>query len=201
MTANRDLIVTANTTADELGALCAELAHGLLQRITEAQGGLAAARPERIGTRGVSLADPTAVSAMRGLDLAAAHRNELEHCIGRARTAIHRALDIAAGYPEPREPDAGARAALSRLNDHSDPGCESCARVAGPAGGPRWEPPDARLDGHRTDACGALDRAMWLCRWCHDAVRRWGRLPTLAELERHHDGKRVPWPADVERPA
>jgi hypothetical protein len=198
VTANRDVIHTANATADDLSHLCTHLAHGLLQRLAEAEAGPAAARADRTSARGALLADPTAVAAMRGLDLAAAHRAELERCIGRARTAIRRALEIAAGYPEARAPDPGVATALARANDRADPGCESCARITGPAGVPRWEPPIGPLC---TDVAGALPEPARLCRWCWDAVSRWGRLPTVEELARHHDGRRVSWPDDVERPA
>jgi hypothetical protein len=114
---------------------------------------------------------------------------------------VRQALDLARLYPEPRVADAADRAALARLNDRDpEPGCDSCARVVDAQGRRRWEPIDGRL-ANPTTVGGVLDQPVWLCRWCYDACRDWRRLPTLEEVTRRAEGQRVPWPADVPRPA
>lgn len=201
---DRNLPTFAHETADRLGELCAALDHGALGRMAQARTGVPAARYDRTGGRTDLVADPTASSAIAlvemGQEAAAAHRREIERMVIRARGCLDRALQLVALYPEARTASEADRLALARLNHRAEPGCESCARVEGPAGGPRWEPIDSRLAGP-TDVAGRLAEPKALCRWCHDCVSRWGRLPSERELERHHDGKRVGWPADVPPPA
>jgi hypothetical protein len=199
---NRALAALATVTAPDLAELCAAFHAGLGQRLTEAEAGPAASTTDRGGRSGwATHADPTAVAALAGLgfDLAVAHRHELDRCLRDARARIRRALRIAAAYPPPHPAGVADRLALGRANSRP-PGCESCARLRNPAGDIRWEPLDGRLAGP-TDAGGRLPAPVGLCRWCNDRVRMWGRLPTPDELERHHRGSHVPWPADVERPA
>jgi hypothetical protein len=106
--------------------------------------------------------------------------------------------EIVGRYPAPHRATAIDRRSLIKENT-KDPCCESCARITGPDGGSRWEP--VRPASLRPSTVGErLDTPMWLCTWCYSTTRRWGRLPTPKELERHHRGSIVPWPLDVPRP-
>lgn len=193
-----ELSSLANRAADALNLLCMDLAHGLADRIWEAEEGLSAGSLEA-GHSGGSYADPTAVAALKGPDVARRDRLELERLLRRLVSSAVRAADIAAAYPEAHVADDRTRRLLERLNGAKAQGCESCARLATPDGLPRWEPTDVRRDGPTT-VFGRLEAPMWLCSWCADRVQQWGRLPTPGELEAHHAGKRVAWPSDVERP-
>lgn len=170
---------------------------GLLQRISEAEGGLRAGRFEPMGSPG-SHSDTTASWALRGTDMAGQHRVELAQSMGRAQRALMEALSIASLYPPPRIADDEDRAALARINGR-EPCCENCAQLRLRDGMARWEPIDSRL-AEATTVGGRLVEPALLCVWCVERTRAWGRLPNAEELARHHDGRRVPWPADVERP-
>lgn len=116
-------------------------------------------------------------------------------CTAAAKTT--EALQILKNYPPAHVATAEDRRALG-LGD--GPWCTSCAGTPGPDGSPRREPIRADLTGP-TDVGGRLDVPVYLCGWCYGCVRDWGRVPTPAEVERHHTVGRVPWPADVPKPA
>lgn len=197
---NRQIAHAAHAAADDLGELCAAIDHGLLARIVEAEAGPPAGRFDRSSARGGGAgSDPTGDAALRRVDASGAHRAELARCVLRARGAIRRARQLAAGYPEARAAGAGERAELARVNGRGEPGCGSCARLQVAPGVPRWEPRDSRFAGP-TSVAGRLAGPMVLCVWCHDRVAQWGRLPTVDELEAHHEGRRVRWPTDVPQP-
>jgi hypothetical protein len=190
-----ELICYLHDTAE---ALRAALYGGVLQRMADAEGGLTAGRFEALGSAS-DHGDTTASWALRGTGMAAGHRGELANALGAATTALRRALSVAALYPPPHPADDADRAALERINGR-EPCCESCARLRRPDGTPRWEPIDSRLM-EATTVGGRLAEPLLLCVWCVERTRAWCRLPTVAELERHHAGQRVPWPDDVERSA
>lgn len=197
---DRNLARFAHETADLFGRFCAAVDHGALGRFNDAAKGIPATRFDRAGGSGNTVADPTgndAVAAVEfGTEAAVAHRHELERMVIRARAAVERAMQLVDAYAA-HEPDESARRVVARLNTRGEPGCASCARVDGPRGGPRWEPVH---HAGATDVNGRLPEAMWLCRWCRDCVRDWGRLPSPRELTMHHNGMRVPWPPDVPHP-
>lgn len=197
---NRALQELALDSAALLDRVCTDIAHGVLQRVAEAEGGLTASRADRSAIAGGAHADPTARLALRGVELASAHRDEVQRLLVHLRAQTDRLAQLVALYPTPHAAGEADRLALARLNARSEPGCQSCARIPGPRGGPRWEPAHPKLDGP-TWAGGRLAEPMWLCRWCYEALLAWNRLPSEKELVRHHAGQRVPWPADVERPA
>jgi hypothetical protein len=199
---NRDLARLVDESVDVFTELAALVHHGVLQRMAEAAPGVSVGRFDRpLVSGGRTVADPTATAALAGVDdLAALHRSELERTLAAVRTRLRRCIDIARMYPEPRAADVADRAALARLNRMDERGCESCSRTTGPDNDPRFQPIYSRLSAPvLVDTEAGV--TMWLCEWCWGAHRRWGRLPTLAELERHHAGQRVDWPADVPRPA
>lgn len=76
---------------------------------------------------------------------------------------------------------------IEQCKGDDEPGCESCARLPGARGGPRWEPvrQTAKV------AEGKLVVTYKLCRWCADFVRSEGVLPTKGQLDAHHTGRKV----------
>lgn len=83
----------------------------------------------------------------------------------------------------------GAPPAPGELNTTLlDPGCSQESRLRhARRGSHAWAP----VHVYDTDAAGNLPTRVDLCRWCYDFARQYGRLPELAELERHHRGERV----------
>jgi hypothetical protein len=195
MSAQAELMNRATALAEAVKLLRAALHSGVWQRMTDYTDGPGTSRLDGLGATGHGpVADPTAMAALgRNRSMAGSHRTELDQAMAEAATALGRALRLAGLYPAR---DAHALVVLAK----GEPGCESCARTTGPAGTPRYEPIHPKLL-HRTDVAGRLDRPLHLCRWCYDRTVLWDRLPVVAELELHHAGRRVPWPADVARPA
>jgi hypothetical protein len=192
MSAQAELTMKVNGLAEAVKVLRTALHAGVWQRMTDYSDGPATARFDG-GTNGGAVADPTALAALaRNRSMAGQHRIEFDRAVADAGAALSRALRLAALYPIR---DAHALVNLAK----GEPGCESCVRIPGHGGQPRWEPIKSNLAG-RTTVGDRLPRPMHLCRWCYDAVILWGRLPTGLELELRHSGRRVPWPADVERP-
>lgn len=169
--------------------------HGVVDRMAERAGpamGAGGSGPRPRGAYG----DPTAAAALRNRDVAdpaALDRLALGALVHAAASALRRAERLCERYPVATEPAL----ALGGANSAA-PGCTSCARLPG-ARGRRWEPPDGRLAGPTTVG-GRLEAPTWLCVWCVERLRSWGRLPTVDELDRHHAGRRVPWPADIPQP-
>lgn len=192
MSAQAELMMRTSGLADAVRVLRDALHSGVWQRMTDYADGPATARLDGLG-HGGGVADPTAVAALsRNRSMAGNHRIEFEIAMNDARIALARAIALAALYPHR---DAHELLTLAK----GSPGCDNCAQTTGPSGQPRWEPIKANL-ARRTDVDGRLPRAVHLCRWCYDHVILWDRLPTIAELELHHSGRRVPWPDDVPRP-
>jgi hypothetical protein len=109
------------------------------------------------------------------------------------RTVRHARERIAGTYSRytPRPATAVERRLLTVANEGT-PGCDSCARTEVEPGVPRWVPP---LTDDSSTVGGLLDEPRLLCRWCYDhVVRTDGLVPNVAELEDHHDGKRVNCP-------
>lgn len=191
-------------TAGRLGLLAAEFDAikadtTLLGRIRDAMAGTQAQRFDAQRS-GPTVPDPTFVAAARGVDPASRDLVELDRICNQLVALVDSAWVIVDRYPPPRSATASDRLALDRENRRGDDGCRNCARIEGERGGPRWSPVHpARLG--PTDVGGRLAEPALLCRWCYERVEAWGRLPSPAELQRHHRGQRVPWPADVPRPA
>jgi hypothetical protein len=173
-------------------ALARAIDGGLLDRIEAHSDGLTALRYEASVAAG-DHADPTATKRLH--DPAAAHLAEIRSHVTAAHRILDRAHAIARQYPPVRVAGDAERA---MLGEAEVPHCASCARIPGPDGQGRWEPAWPAL-ASPTSVKGRLTEALWLCSWCYGRVRQWGRLPVPAELELHHQGKRVVWPSDVER--
>lgn len=187
--------------ADEaamVSALVARVHNGssVFDRMRQAVPGLPAQRFEA-STRSSMVADPTGTAALaEATDRATADLRMLDRVLVQAKRAVDELLRLVDRYPPPH---VGATdRLLAEAEADAEPGCWSCARVPGPAGTPRWEPPIAGLGA--TDVGGRLDVPRLLCWWCYDRARLWGRLPTEEELQAHHSGKRVRWPSNVPRP-
>lgn len=165
----------------------------LIGRMREQQGNLRAraydGAPVRFGT------DVVGGTATAMTDQAVLDEEHLDLLLKRLAHNTNIAVTIINRYPVPRRPTATDRADLGLVR--SDPGCENCARTEAAAGGPRWEPPRTATP---TTVEDRLEEPALLCDWCYQRVRAWGRLPTPAELDRHHRGDRVSWPSDVPRP-
>lgn len=117
--------------------------------------------------------DQTSAAAL-GHDEARDDEEELEKCLAGARKLLIRADDLRLKWLRKAKP-VPAQASTT------DPGCEWCSRVG------VWSPTHRE----QTDVVGNLDRRYRLCSWCYGRVRLDGRLPTRAQLEAHHQGKRV----------
>lgn len=183
--------------ASALGAHAAIDGSTVIGRMRDLQGPLRAKSydAERRSFR----ADATPAAA-RAADQAVADERELNRCITQASVAVAQAWRILGRYPAPRRPNPAEQAAVGRLNGRGEMVCQSCARTTDGTGAPRCEPVRADLSGPTTVG-DRLHEALALCRWCYGCVRDWNRLPTPEELSVHHRGGRVPWPADVPRPA
>jgi hypothetical protein len=187
----RELIDMLDGLAGAVAEIRAALVAGAWQRMGDYAEGPPSSRLDA-GPGGGGISDPTARAALsRSRFLAHSHQETFRAALTEASRGLSRASAVAALYPAI---DPSAVLTLAK----GDPGCESCSRVDGPRG-PRWEPTHPKLSG-RTDVAGRLARARHLCSWCYDKVLAWDRLPTREELELHHQGRRVPWPADVARP-
>lgn len=161
-------------------------------RIRDAQGGLrarcyeAASRTVRHDSAFAGIAGDDAVRDERDLDAR----------ITEAVRAVNAAWLVVARYPPVHSATDADRNALRRDNARPEPCCANCATVPADDGRPRHEPPHPR-QAEPSDCAGRLPAPMWLCSWCYERVRAWGRLPSTSELVKHHRGERVAWPADV----
>jgi hypothetical protein len=168
----------------------------VIGRIRDAQGGLRA-RTFDGGTR--TMRHDSAFAGALSVDQASLDERDLDKAIAAAAKELNRAWEIIGRYPPPHRPTDADRLALGRAVASAEPGCESCSRTVSPAGGPRWEPPRPGM-AHPTFVGDRLTEPKLLCEWCYQCVRRWGRLPSVTELDRHHRGGIVAWPNDVRRP-
>lgn len=168
----------------------------VMGRMRDAQGNLRAKSFE--APTATHRHDATFANALTG-DQAVTDEANLDRHLKAAATAVGALWEIIGRYPPPHRATDADRLALGRVNGTPEPGCENCARITSPAGGPRWEPPRPGMT-QATTVGDRLDTPKLLCEWCYGCVRRWGRLPSENELERHHRGDIVGWPADVERP-
>jgi hypothetical protein len=168
----------------------------VIGRIRDAQGGL---RARAFDSGGRTMRhDATFAGSLSG-DQAVTDERDLDKAIRSAVVEVNRAWAILGRYPAPHRATAADRLALGRVGGVQEPGCESCARTLSPAGGPRWEPLRQNMVTPTTVGDRITDPKL-LCSWCYSCVYRWGRLPSVAELERHHRGEIVPWPFDVRKP-
>lgn len=171
----------------------------VVDRMRAAQGQMRAATYDAVGSSS-TISDPTSTGRGVRRDRATADLRHLDSAFDALKRSVERVTLILDAYPVARTVNQLDRLELDRLNLTPEPGCANCARVDGPLGGPRWEPVDLRV-AEPTDCGGKLAAPVWLCSWCRNRCDLWGRLPSKAELNKHHRGERVPWPKDVERPA
>jgi hypothetical protein len=164
----------------------------VIARMRELQGNLRA----RTYEAGPASVRHDAVFAGLRPDQAAADERDLDRALKAASTEIAKAWAIIGRYPVPARVSERQRRDLGLV---ADPGCESCARTKGPAGGNRWVAPHPNLR-RPTTVGGRLPAPIILCRWCYECVRNWGRLPLPAEIDLYHQVGRVPWPDDVKAP-
>lgn len=169
----------------------------VMGRMRDAQGGL---RAKSFEAPSATQRHDATFSAVIGGDQAVRDERDIDRHLKAAAVAIGAVWEIIGRYPPAHRATDADLLALGRVNARPEPGCENCARIPSPAGGPRWEPPRPGM-AHPTTVGERLDEPKMLCDWCYTCVRRWGRLPSENELERHHRGDIVGWPPDVERPA
>ena len=189
MVSAQRLMAIAVTMAEKVNGMTT------LDRMRESQGNLRATNYDGAKAKVSTVSDPTS-SGMR--DSASRDLRNLDRYLTGVElyvADIERTLDA---YGPARPAADMDRLALERMNIPAMPGCVNCARIEGPRGGVRWEPVDTRHP-NATTVGDRLPESVMLCSWCYDAVAKWGRLPSVSELEKHHRGEKVPWPADVPR--
>ena len=164
----------------------------VMGRMRELQGNLRARSYEGPAA---TMRHDTVYAGMRP-DQAVTDERDLDRALKAAAVELTKATAILHRYPVPTRVSQRHRRDLGLVQE---PGCESCARTTGPAGGPRWVAP--RSDIRRPTTVGdRLPVPMLLCVWCYGCVRRWERLPRIEELELYHRTGSVPWPNDVQAP-
>jgi len=180
--------------ADLVAKILDTVEHGttVMGRMRELQGNLRARSYEGPGS---TMRHDTVFAGMKP-DQAVADERDLDQALKAAAVALTKASVILNRYPVPSRVSQRHRRDLGLVED---PGCESCARTVGPAGGKRWVAPHPARR-HATTVGDRLPVPALLCRWCYECVRRWGRLPTIEEIELYHRTGRVPWPSDVRSP-
>lgn len=195
---------SALTSAERLMSIAVEMAERdvsdrltPLERLRTHQGTLRAASYDGARPQVSTPSDPTGSMPS---DAASRDLRKLDRALEGIELHLRQIEAVLDAYGPARVANELDRLALARLNVQPVAGCGNCARVEGANGGPRWEPADTR-NPHPTTAGGALAEPMVLCSWCRNRLDLWGRLPSERELERHHRGDRVPWPADVPRPS
>lgn len=147
-----------------------------IRRIDETATGTIAVR--RYDTPGITttpnpadLTDTARTQHADGTDRAIADRAELDQIIRQLARHADRAIRIRNAYrPRPASPLDRARA-----DGDNRPGCASCARTHVAPGVRRW------VETHRNG----------LCSFCYRWARKYGGLPPLPLLEKHHRGERV----------
>src|SRR4051812_2398107 len=105
MTTNRELYHLAVSIFEDVSRLRRALFDGVLQRISEAEGGLSAGTLDALGSSGVPV-DTTASIALRGRGMVDRHRAELDTALVAAQAHVQMALVVADLYPPPRVADA-----------------------------------------------------------------------------------------------
>jgi hypothetical protein len=188
------LAQAVTSRADLVAKILDTVEHGstVMGRMRELQGNLRARSYEGPGS---TMRHDTVFAGMKP-DQAVADERDLDKALKAAAVELTKATVILNRYPTPKRVSARQRRDLGLV---TEPGCESCARTEGPAGGPRWVAPHPKIRRPSTVG-GRLPVAMLLCRWCWECVSRWGRLPTTEEIELYHRTGRVPWPNDVRSP-
>lgn len=193
MTAQADLMARLAGLVESTKTIKAAVHSGAWQRMADYADGPGTVRFDGMSGLGTGVSDPTARAALdRVRSIANTHQGDLVKLLAEAETALGRAAALVGLYPVR---DTGELLTLAK----GEPGCENCARIAGPRGPRRWEPIKPTLT-NRTTVGGRLPKALYLCQWCYLRVLVWDRVPTEDELEMHHAGRRVPWPADVPQP-
>lgn len=166
-------LATRMTAATEDIDWFVTIANDVSRRINEAAGLAVPVRrydaPGVSGTRTNDLAD--SVERLRHADRAVADRDELDRIATDLERIGRRLLRLGITW-QPRESSPLDRA---RTEGDNTPGCTSCARTHQAKGVRRWVA--VFRDG--------------LCSWCYAYRRRYGGLPPLPLLEKHHRGERV----------
>ena len=130
--------------------------------------------------------DPTGEAAVRA-DRARDDHRRLHKEAQKAANAVEAMLQIASRYTL-RDANPVER---EQTEADNEPGCDSCARIAGPRTPSWWNPVYSRTT--LTDGATVA-----LCDWCYRGplgAKSTGKLPPLDALEDHRDGKRVRKPA------
>ena len=178
--------------ADLIAKLLDAVEHGstVMGRMRELQGNLRARSYEGPGS---TMRHDTVYAGMKP-DQAVNDERDLDRALKAAAVELTKAATILGRYPVPTRISVRHRRDLGLVEE---PGCESCARTAGPAGGKRWVAPHPSIR-RPTTVGDRLPAPILLCRWCYECVRHWGRLPAIEEIELYHRTGRVPWPNDIQ---
>lgn len=140
---------------------------------------------DQSGSSGQGPSDPTGQLAITGEQgRHDAIIDEAKHRVRRITRDL-RFLRILISNYSGRRPTAKDRREAERLNT-AEPECDQCRKHAG-----IFEPVRAV-----SNASGAYDQELPLCRWHTDFARRVGRPATKKETERHARGQQVRLPVD-----
>lgn len=198
---DRKRVRQAADVADTLARVADRLVEpATVEQMRQADPGPTAMRFDRPIVASSGTSDPTSRAALGPHDRLAGQLATFDRLLVRITTVANQMELMLLGHQAPRHANDGDRLALQRENTRPEPGCENCARTEVAKGRARWEPPDPRRSGPTTVG-GRLVEPMVLCSWCVDKTGIWDRLPTEKELQLHHDGRKVPWPKDVRKPA
>lgn len=139
---------------------------------------------EQTEAKTTSISDPTGEAAMQGLTSGARHaEGRIDGHIRRLAKSAKALADELARYAieNPLQPEE-----MRQLELEADPGCEVVGRLGDDGRPLNWE------EVHTTsDYGGLLARPYRLGAWADQFVRRNGRLPTQAEVDKRRRGERV----------
>lgn len=145
-----------------------------------------------------AVSDPTGEAAIGRADKARTDLKNLDHSLWQLDKSMARIEAIIAPYLP-----AQIRQAIGDddVEIERDPWCESCARYI-KDGEPYRSPIKLGMKSRTQVKIGGeptLKEPLYLCTWCYDKVRSWGRLPEPEEIARYAETGRVFQPEDKAR--
>jgi hypothetical protein len=183
-----DLLARLVATLDSCRSCPRTDRHSAIVHITDVLRGQPGAQAyDSDRANGGGTADPTSRAALQH-DLAAAHLREIDKLLRRVHDDVRRLVVLFSIYV-PHAAHPKARRETARFND---PGCGSCARLPSPA-----DPKVSRYEPPHTKTLYVINgsKPMLLCWFCQRWYKRYGDIPTVDQVGRHHRGETVRRPA------